>query len=139
MRGHWEGDVDGSLQVLFAQYQSRCALVKRIGLDPVLNSTRAIVEKIRVEFDEDQGFLRKGSEKASKEYNDVVEGGRSSESKLMGLAWSVAGFQELLKKSMAMAIALDSVLNDFTDDALRSCIKMKPDLLKYIKDLYSKK
>ena len=142
VRGHWQGDVDlgdGSLQLLFGEYQSRCGLIKKIGFNAGLNNAKANIEKIRTELENDLNFLNEGSEQTSKEYNDVVEKGHARENKLMELAWSVAGFQELLKKAMDMVVKLNNLLNDFTNDALQICVKMRPDLLKYLKDLYSKK
>lgn len=142
MRGRWEGDVDlgdGCLQMLFCEYQTRCAIVKTIGSHAILEKSKDSVEKVRMELEKDLEFLTKGSEEASKVYDKVVEAGRSPENKLMELAWTVAGFQELVKKAMALIVELDGVLNDFDGDGLSNVVKMKLSLLQYLKDLYSKK
>ena len=142
VRGQWQGVVDlgnGSLQSLFGEYQSRCGLINKTSMNAGLNNTKASVEKTTMELGKDLIFLKEGSEQTSKEYNDVVERGHARENKLMELAWSVTGFQELLKKAMDMVVKLDNLLNDFTNDALQICVKIKSNLLKYLKDLYSKK
>jgi hypothetical protein len=93
MRGCWEGDVDmgdGSLQLLFKEYQQRCNFFRSIGIGQRLNLIQSDFQKVKVEIENDVSFLKKGSEEASKVYNKAVEGGKSAESKLMGLAWSLA-------------------------------------------------
>lgn len=114
MHGCWEGDVDmgdGSLQWLFKEYQQRCNFVRSIGIGQRLNLIQSDFQKVKVEIENDVIFLMKGSEEASKVYNKAVEGGKSAESKLMGLAWSVTGFQELFKKAKVLVMDLGGVLD----------------------------
>lgn len=140
VRGCWEGDVDlgdGSLQSLFGEYQSRCAVVKNIDLNARTDHVKVNVQKVKMEIENDLEFLTKGNE-ASKEYNTAVQW-KHAESKKMELAWSVAGFQELLKNAKDFIIQLDVVLKDFRLGGLQSILKIRSSLQQYLKDLFSKK
>jgi len=59
-------------------------------------------------------------------YNKALQGGRASEPKLMELAWSTVGFEELVKKVELKDVGLN-------------WFELKSSLLKYLKDLFSKK
>ena len=97
---------DGSLKLLFEEYQQKCNFVRSIGIGQRLNLMQSDFKKVKVEIENDITFLTKGSEEASKIYNDAVGAGKSAESKLMGMAWSVTGFQELLKKAKVLIMDL---------------------------------
>ena len=142
MRGCWDGDVDmgdGSLQLLFKEYQQRCNFVRSIGIGRRLNFIQSDFKKVKIEIENDIIFLMKGSEEASEVYNKAVESGKSGESKLMGLPWSVTGFQELLKKAKVFVMDLGGILDGACAGLDNYSIDLKSRLQKYLKELFSKK
>ena len=142
VRGSWEGDEDlgdGSVQMLFKEYNTRRHLVKDIGIEKRLGLIQSDCRKVKGEIERDVLFLMEGNERARESYNKAVDGGHSAESKLMALAWDVTGFQELLKKAKELILELDGVLNDDCVNLSSFFVTFKPCLHLYLKELFSKK
>ena len=142
MRGSWAGDEDlgdGSLQALYESYKARCAFVKAIGSAERSSLLSADVQKLLLELENDLEFLATGAEVANGAYRRALQGGKATEHKLMELSWSVVGFEELVKKVRGF----DGHLKDFVGEgggaAGVNLHSLKSDLLKYLKDLFSKK
>ena len=144
MIGKWAGDEDlgdKALQSLFAEYTSRCKLVK--ALKSGGKSIKEDCESLYSSFNEDSKFLEHGEKEARKAYDDAVDKSKVSNNSLMELSWAQIGFEELQKKLLKCQRTLSfmttcimlgdnttvtKVLNDF-----------KNDVCNYLKDLYAKK
>jgi hypothetical protein len=127
---------DGSLKLLFEEYQQKCNFVRSIGIGQRLNLMQSDFKKVKVEIENDITFLTKVSEEASKIYNDAVGAGKSAESKLMGMAWSVTGFQELLKKAKVLIMDLGGILDSVSGGLDNYLIDLKSRLHQYLKELF---
>lgn len=137
MRGSWAGDEDlgdGSLQILFNDYKTRCAFVKGIG-----TSGRLIVkdvEKVLSDLVNDLDFLTTGAKAANEIYTKALKECRSTEQKMMELAWSAVGFDDLVKKVQGLQCDLNAFVGGNEDVNLTL---IKSDLLNYLKGFFSKK
>lgn len=142
MRGTWAGDEDlgdGSLQILYADYKARCSFVRSVGTPERSRLITRDVEKLQQELLSDLEFLTTGAEVASGVYSRAIQGGRSSDQMMMELAWSVVGFEELVKKVRTFQVELSAFVQDGDDGAAGDLISLKSSLLSYLKDLFTKK
>lgn len=142
MRGIWAGDEDlgdGSLQVLFEGYKARCTFVKSIGAAGRSGLVQADVRRLLLELENDLEFLAAGAKDANETYNKALQGGKASESKLMELAWSSVGFEELVKKVRGFQLELKDVGHEGAAAAGVNLFELKSSMLCYLKDLFSKK
>ena len=143
MRGIWAGDEDlgdGSLQFLFEGYKARCTFVKGIGSAGRSGLVQADVQRLLLELDNDLEFLAAGAQVANEAYNKALQGGKTSESKLMELAWSSVGFEELVKKVRGFQLELKDVGQEGGGAASGvDLFELKSKMLSYLKDLFSKK
>ena len=143
MRGIWAGDEDlgdGSLQTLYESYKARCTFVKSIGSSARSSMVSVDLQKLLLELGDDLVFLTNGAGVANQAYQRALQGGKSSEQKMMELSWCAVGFEELVK----FARGFQGEIKDFLQeggpvDTGISLLSLKSSLLKYIKDLYSKK
>lgn len=111
MRGIWAGDEDlgdGSLQAMYNDYKAGCALVKGIGSTGRCRSLNDDIENLLHDLENDLDFLVSGAEVANEAYNKAQHVGKSSEQKMMELAWSVVGFEELVKKVRSFQVELNA-------------------------------
>ena len=112
MRGVWAGDEDlgdGSLQALFESYKARCTFVKSIGSTGRSGLVQTDARRLLSELDIDLEFLTAGAQVANEAYNKALQGGELSEPKLMELAWSTVGFEELVKKVQSFQLEVKDV------------------------------
>ena len=85
-------------------------------------------------------FLAAGPQDANEAYNKALQGGKASESKLMELAWSSAGFEELVKKVRCFQLKLKDVGHEGGGAAAGADLfELKSNTLCYLEDLFSKK
>ena len=139
MRGTWTGDEDlgdGSLQILFNEYKTRCSFVRRIGTSARLKWIFKDLDKIINDLQNDLEFLASGSKSANSAYNKAVEEGKTIEKTMMELAWNAAGYDELIKKVQALQHDLNMFVDGAEDVDLNA---VKLELLNYLKGLFSKK
>ena len=142
MRGTWAGDEDlgdGSLQALYANYKARCVFVKSVGTPERSRLIGRDVRKLQVELESDLEFLTTGAEVASGVYSRAIQGGRSSDQTMMELAWTVVGFEELVKKVRTFQTELNAFSQDSDNGACGDLNSLKSNLLSYLKDLFTKK
>ena len=142
MRGVWAGDEDlgdGSLQALFESYKARCTFVKSIGPAGRSGLVQTDVQRLLCELDIDLEFLTAGAQVANEAYNKALYGGKASEPKLMELAWSTVGFEELVKKVRSFQLELKDVGQKGGGSVGLNLFELKSSLLSYLKDLLSKK
>lgn len=142
MRGIWAGDEDmgdGSLQALYAEYIRRCSFVKKVGTSGRSGLIVRDVERLQTEMEEDLEFLTSGAEAANGLYSKAVEGSRSSDRTMMELAWTVVGFEELIKKVRTFQVQLSVFRQMDNDNAFTDLTSLKSNMLSYLKDLFTKK
>lgn len=142
MRGIWAGDEDmgdGSLQALYAEYIRRCSFVKKVGTSGRSGLIVRDVERLQTEMEEDLEFLTSGAEAANGLYSKAVEGSRSSDRTMMELAWTVVGFEELIKKVRTFQVQLSVFRQMDNDSAFTDLTSLKWNMLSYLKDLFTKK
>ena len=104
-RGVWSGDEDledGSLQQLFNVYKSRHAPVMCIGTDKRLQRISQNVRKVLNEITDDLNFLTCGVVSANDTYSKALEANTSSKQTMMEWSWNAVGFEELVKKALAL-------------------------------------
>ncbi|PFX30977.1 hypothetical protein AWC38_SpisGene4212 [Stylophora pistillata] len=142
MRGIWAGDEDmgdGSLQALYAEYIRRCSFVKKVGTSGRSGLIERDVERLQTEMEEDLEFLTSGAEAANGLYSKAVEGSQSSDRTMMELAWTVVGFEELIKKVRTFQVQLSVFRQMDNDSAFTDLTSLKSNMLSYLKDLFTKK
>ena len=142
MRGVWAGDKDlgdGSLQALHESYKARCMFVKSIGSTGRSGLLQSVARRLLSELEIDLEFLTAGAQVANAAYNKALQGGKASESKLMELAWSTVGFEELVKKVRSFQLELKDVGQEGGGGVGLNLFELKSSLLRYLKDLFSKK
>ena len=138
MRGEWGGDEDlgdGSLQALYSEYKARCAFVKNLGIPTRARLIANDARKLLLDLESDLEFLTAGAEVADDAYTKAIDGAKSDHIK-MELAWSVVGFEEMLKKVRTFQSQLEGIESDVASGDL---VSLKSNLLTYLKDLFSKK
>ena len=138
-RGVWSGDEDlgdESLQQLFDVYKSRRASVMCIGTAKRLKRISQDVTKVLNEITDDLKFLTCGVVSANEAYSKALEANTSSEQTMMELSWNAVGFEELVKKALALQNDLNALLDG--DKSLKLLV-LKSELLKYLRALFSKK
>lgn len=119
MRGIWAGDEDlgdGSLQALYNEYKGRCSFVKKVGTPERSRLIEGDVQRLQSELEKDLEFLTRGAEVANGVYTKAVEGSRSSDQTMMELAWTVVGFEELIKRVRMFQVQL-SAFRQMDDDS----------------------
>ena len=135
MRGIWAGDED-----LGDGYKARCTFVKSIGSAGRSGLVQADVRRLLLELENYLEFLAAGAQDANEAYNKALQGGKASESKLMELAWSSVGFEELVKKVRGFQMELKDVGHEGGVAAAGiNLFELKSSMLCYLKDLFSKK
>lgn len=140
VRGEWSGDEDfgsGALQLLFQEYKARCKSVRQLNIETKL------FEKMKSELLNDLKFLDTNGKQAKDAYQKAVDIPGKKESTLMGLAWSVTGYETLSKQANEFISALSTMamqINDGEQDKVKKpLLAMKPKLLEYLHGLYTKK
>ncbi len=142
MSGIWEGDEDfgdGCLQKLFGEYKARKVSVDNVGMSKRESLLSRDMDKVKQEICGDEDFLTKGSEETNASYNQMLDQGTSTEKKMMESAWDALEFQELLKRSKALKLELENVIEMHKTGAKFDLVALKLKLRKYLKDLMLKK
>lgn len=142
MRGIWAGDEDmgdGSWQALYAEYIRRCSFLKKVDTSGRSGLIVRDVERLQTEMEEDLEFLTSGAEAANGLYSKAVGGSRSSDRTMMELAWTVVGFEELIKKVRTFQFQLRVFRQMDNDSAFTDLASLKSNMLSYLKDLFTKK
>ena len=139
VRGQWSGDEDlgsGTLQLLYKEYTARCNSVQQ------LNITVGF-EKLKRELLDDLSFLDSNGKIAKETYQKAVDVPGKRESTLMQLAWSVTGFEMLNKQANefinSFSVMQSQLLNGEQGNVQKSLLVLKPKLLEYLRNLYTKK
>lgn len=99
MHGEWGGDEDlgdGSLQVLYTDYKTRCLFVKSVGTPTRSRLIARDVRKFLLDLN-DLKFLTAAAV-ANDTYSKEIDCGKSSNHTKMELAWFVVGFEAMVKK-----------------------------------------
>lgn len=82
---------------------------KSIGSTGRSGLVQSDVQRLLCELDNDLEFLTAGAQVANEAYNKALQSGKASEPKLMELAWSTVGFEELVKKVKSFQLELKDI------------------------------
>lgn len=142
-RGVWAGDEDfgdGSMTKLYDEYQCRYSLVNSLhvgySVSTAYSSLSTSVDSILTQLRNDITFLVSGEQQSKLKYNAALLS-RASDSSLMALAWDHVGYEELIKSCKCLIEEANSPHESCP--SIRAINSFKSRLLKYLKDLYSKK
>ena len=96
-------------------------------------------------FEGDKKFLKEGTEKVRKDYEEKRAKQKSSETMMMTLAWDLHGFEELLSQCVKFTEVLRQLKGTFSLPRTRhgnikaEVSTLRNQLLTYVKNLYGKK
>ena len=112
--------------------------MKSIGSAGRSGLVHADVQRLLLELENDLEFLAAGAQDANEVYHKALQGGKASESKLMELAWSSVGFEELVKKVWGFQLELKDVRHEGGGAAAGvNLLELKSSMLCYLKNLFS--
>lgn len=135
MCGVWAGDEDlgdGTIQKLYSEYRARCAAVKS------LKSTT--IDSLLMRLKLDLEFLLTGEREAKTVYEKALSATRMAQNTVMELAWDTIGYEELIKTCNCFIEELGSFANcPQSATSVKGLQSLQIRLLKYLRDLYSKK
>lgn len=137
VKGKWAGDLnDGELENCRSEYQSRKEFARLLGLK---DRSDVLLEDLRILptiLDNDLEVLQEGEVDAHTKYEKHRSEKSPSEALLMGLAWDLVGFQDLLKEvsELKKACLELETAHDVNADLQEFCTS-----LLYTKQLFMKK
>ena len=140
VKGKWAGDEDlddGELEKCRAEYQNRKEFARLVGL---MDRSDDLLEDLRILatiLDNDLEFLREGEAEARTKYEKHRSKSSPSESLLIGLAWDLVGFQDLLKEASELKKACLEL--ETARDVNKDLQEFRTSLLLYTKQLFMKK
>ena len=96
-------------------------------------------------FEGDKKFLKEGTEKVRKDYEEKRAKQKSSETMMMTLAWDLHGFEELLSQCVKFTEVVPQLKGTLSLPRIRhgnikaEVSPLRNQLLTYVKNLYGKK
>lgn len=148
LRFEWNGDEDlgdGTLQRLHTEYMRQRQFITGLGLrerEGVLPNDLDILMGI---FEADKKFLKEGTERVRKDYEEKRAKQKSSETMMMTLAWDLQGFEELLSQCVKFTEVVRQLKGTLSLPRSRhgnikaEVSTLRNQLLNYVKSLYGKK
>ena len=137
VKGKWAGDEnidDGELDNCRAEYQNHKEFARLLDLK---DRSDVLLEDLRILstiLDNDSEFLREGEVDARTKYEKHRSKNSPSESLLMGLAWDLVGFHDLLKKVIELKKACLEL--ETAHDVDKDLQEFRTSLLLYTKQLF---
>lgn len=113
--------------------------MKKVGTPERSRLIEGDVQRLQSELEKDLKFLTRRAEVSYGVYTNAVEGSRSSDQTMMELAWTVVGFEELIKIVRMFQVQLSAHKQMDDDSTSTDLTSLKSHVLSYVKDLFTKK
>ena len=148
LRFEWNGDEDlgdGILQRLHTEYMRQRQFITGLGLKEREGVLPNDLDILLGNFDADKEFLKEGTEKVRKDYEEKRAKQKSSETMMMTLAWDLHGFEELLSQCVKFTEVVRQLkgtlsLPRSTHGNIKAEVStLRNQLLNYVKSLYGEK
>ena len=147
LRLEWNGDEDlgdGTLQRLHTEYMRQRQFITGLGLKEREGVLPNDLNILLGNFEADKEFLKQGTEKVRKDYEEKRAKQKSSET-MMTLAWDLHGFEELLSQCVKFTEVVHQLKGALSLPRSRhgnikaEVSTLRNQLLNYVKNLYGKK
>ena len=148
LRFEWNGDEDlgdGTLQRLHTEYKRQRQFITGLGLKEREGVLPQDFDILLGNFASDKEFLKEGTEKARRDYEEKRVKQKSSEAVMMTLAWDLHGFEELLSQCVKFTEVVQQLkgrlsLSSSRQGNIKAEVSyLRNQLLDFVKNLYGKK